>query len=149
MIEEKCKCRFVQSDVKIRVPVFNMKSYDVIYRIPEPFLISNIDDKTTKQPCLCASHTEIVNLMNENYVFGKNVTNFERSKNNSSNIKLVPSKNRLALRWIQLMPNERDLYLTPKGKDTLDELFQLSKTINGINSSQGKVQKIITYTNLC
>ena len=76
-------------------------------------------------------------------------TKFERLKNNSSKIKLVSSKNRLALRWIQLMPNERDIYLTPKGKDTLDELFQLSKTINGINASQGKVQKIITYINLC
>ena len=63
MFEENCKCRFVQSDIKIRVPVVNMKSYDVIYRIPEPFLISNVDDRTTKQPC--EKHRRCTNLQKD------------------------------------------------------------------------------------
>ena len=141
MFEENCKCRFVQSDIKIRVPVVNMKSDDVIYRIPEPFLISNVDDRTTKQPCSCASHTEIVQLMNENNVFGKNVTNLKSLKNDSSNIKPRSSKNQLTLQWILLMPNERDVYLTPKGKAILDELFQMSNLISGVKLSEGKVSK--------
>ena len=138
MFEENCKCRFVQSDIKIRVPVVNMKSYDVIYRIPEPFLISNVDDRTTKQPCSCASHTEIVPIMNENNVFGKNVTNLKKITNNPSN---MSSNNQLALQWILLMPNERDVYLSPKGKAIIDELFQMSNSNNGINLSEGKVSK--------
>ena len=145
MFEENCKCRFVQSDIKIRVPVVNMKSYDVIYRIPEPFLISNVDDRTTKQPCSCASHTEIVQLMYENNVFGKNVTNLKSLKNDSSNIKPMSSKNQLTLQWILLMPNERDVYLSPKGKAIIDELFQMSNSYNGINLSEGKVSKNNTH----
>ena len=65
MIEEECNCRFVQSEVKIRVPVQNIKSFDVIYRIPEPFLISNIDDKTDFQACPCFYHIYFVFLMSE------------------------------------------------------------------------------------
>ena len=142
MFEENCKCRFVQSDIKIRVPVVNMKSYDVIYRIPEPFLISNVDDRTTKQPCSCASHTEIVHIMNENNVFGKNVTNLKSLQNNSSN---MSSNNQLALQWILLMPNERDVYLSPKGKAIIDELFQMSNSNNRINLSEGKVSRNNTH----
>ena len=137
MIEEECNCRFVQSEVKIRVPVQNIKSYDVIYRIPEPFLISNIDDKTSFQACPCLYHKDIFLLWDDENFSNKNLTNLRNSTHDSMKINTMASNNSSAIEWLSLMPNKRDVYLTSEGKHILDKCFQKSSQTKVAGSFQG------------
>ena len=137
MIEEECNCRFVQSEVKIRVPAQNIKSNDVIYRIPEPFFISNIDDKTAFQACPCFYHKDIFLFWENENFSNKNLTNLRNSIHDSMKISTMASINASAIEWLSLMPNERDVYLTTEGKNILDKFFQKSSQTKVYGRSQG------------
>lgn len=147
MIEEECNCRFVQSEVKIRVPVQNIKSYDVIYRIPEPFLISNIDDKTAFQACPCLYHKDIFLLWDDENFSNKNLKYLRNSIHDSMKINTLASNNSSAIEWVSFMPNKRDVYLTSKGKDALDKYFQKSSKTKEAGSLQGLYYNFLCLNN--
>ena len=111
----------------MRVPAKNINSFDVIYRIPEPFLISNIDDTTSSQTCSCVQNTDIVVSWEETNILKNNLTSEKFFINNET----MSQKNSQAMEWISLMPNKRDVYITPRGKDGLVKGFQQSNQVKG------------------
>ena len=145
MIHKECNCQFAQSDVKIRVPAKNIKSFDVIYRIPEPLLLSNIDDTTSRQTCSCTQNTNIVISREETNILENNLANGRNSINNET----MSHQNSPAEKLISLMPNKRDVYLTPMGKDGLTAWFQKSNQIQRVFSTKNTSNLILETTNVC
>ena len=127
----------------MRVPVKNLKSYDVIYRIPEPLLISNIDDTTSSQTCSCVQNTDIVVSWEETNILKNNLTSERIFINNET----MSQKNSQAMEWISLMPNKRDVYITPRGKDGLVKGFQKSNQVNGNSPTTNRGTMILKNIN--
>ena len=133
----------MQEHAKIRIPAPNIKANDVLYQIPEPVILSNMDDDTTSN-CWCAGNIKMLVSLEETSECVKRILRSDIFNTFSNKTESIEEKIQLvSSEFVSFKTKKREIYLTARGENAITKIFRPSKFSSDITTSELNTTSII------